>query len=638
MYMIFNVLSSLQSNEAHVPAVSLAEQFSLSLTSKEKNSFIKFLEKIAEVPAFPWHCIDAVRVLFEKWRVMHAEAETNGKMLVMGKHKAWQCDVKTNLAQLLVLFFHKATALPTTNKAWLEVFSYLPTDTQAAWEYLHLVKQVSYALDKTAHYDFLLGTPAHYTQNVTSHFNLLYASKHLQAFERIGISRERLTNFALAYKDEEMDWFLRNFLCVFGFLPAPSAEVTLFWDKCMYLVGAYKGNPKKFYGKNAHKFGLDLGEQKKLAETHEITDMLDFVGKFAEDVRVFLGYIWVCNSWGVPEIYKNTAEKTRQVSLADAWWGTLGQKDTLEYELRTVQELMRVHGWEEIPYDLGICLKIKHFGILPAYREVSQDKAMLENPFSYFFTKYGLSKGLLDYFFDHRNDVSALDLQFFEHIAEGNNPATFLVGEMPILNKKEAHCLMTMQIDSAYTTLLNLVLKAKIQAKGFVNQDVCLTLVQAIRNFSFTPESYAFVDMFLNFLVKYQSEAYYPFYRYLGNIYYYLLHTAQEQGDAFTMKGRTLEAILRQSEEWHATFRIGGYYNYEFLSWARGAVEDSIVEVGEVSYKFEELLTSKLLFEESAALGHCVRGYFSSCCRGNCRIWGVRTKTEKLWKPTLIPK
>ncbi len=649
MYMIHNVLTSLQSNQAYLPTLEAVEQFSLSLVGKEQNSFVKFLEKITEIPNFPWQHTEAISVLLEKWRAMYAAISVEGnEIVVMGNHKAWKCDVKTNLGELLVLFFCKATALPQTEKAWCEIFAYLPTDTQMAWEYLSLVKQVSYALDKTEHFDFLLGTPAHYQQKVTSYFNLLYASKHLIAFENIGISRERLTNFVLAYCDTEMDWFLRNFLRVFGSLPATPSKVgaktypiTLFWDKCMYLVGAYKGSPRKFYGENTHLFGLDIHEQtrteKKLSETHEITDMLDFVGKFAEDVRVLLGYIWVCNSWGVHEIYKNAVAKPQQHSLADAWWSTLEQKDVFAHELRATQAFMQANELTEIPYDLGICLKIKHFGILPAYREISLDKAMLENPYSYFFAQYGLRKGLTDYFFDERNRLEALDLAFFKHIAAGKNPATFVAQGMPILNKKEAHILMTVPVEALCQNFQQLILATKIYTKGFTQSDVCRVLLQSIRNFAFTEGTYAFIDAFLHFLSKYQDEAHYALYRHLGGIYDFLLHTQYEQGADFTFKGRTLEALVRQSEEWHITFRRIRYDSYmnQNLAWLRGNVADSIREAGKVTYKFEELLNSRLLSEESATLGHCVSGYASSCYNGNCRIWGIRTQTEKGWKPTL---
>ena len=604
-------------------------EFLSSCNKKEEKPFLSFLDKLAEIPAFPWHFTEAVAMLFAKWRALQpltTSSAMNSVITAVGKNKAWKCQVHTSLGELLVLIFHELRAVPQTAKAWQQIFAHLPTeDIQLTWEYLQLVKGISYALDSVQDYVYVLGTAKHYTARVF-HRNLVYVEKHLQAFLRIGITCEQLDTFLATYQDEELDWFLRNFLSVFGFLPTQQKAVGDFWDKCMYLIGI------KSYIKNslyAYTFGLVRATEMPIAQTWEISDMLAFVGKFPEDVRLILAQIWVRNYWNMNHVFTNNMNIYS--SLACEWWKTLEQKEALTQDLRVIAS--KDHE-DSVLCELGRAMKLKYFGILPAYRAASHEEAMVQNCNAYFFAKYSLSPVIINFFFNINSEIGAHEYAFFKHLLEGNNPSTFSIDGFFILNKKEAHYFL--QITHAYTCLKELVFEAKMLAKGITESAWIASLQGVIRNFELTERGSVFADMFLSWVATYSHASHEVFRQNLREVCDFLLHTWQEQRDSFTMKGRTPASLLRQSEEWHQIFRRVSHYAYsEKLVWLRGNTDNSTLLYDKVFYKFEELLSSDLLHAESNALGHCVRGYDRSCYNGSCRIWAVRMVYEEMTLPLL---
>jgi hypothetical protein len=88
----------------------------------------------------------------------------------------------------------------------------------------------------------------------------------------------------------------------------------------------------------------------------------------------------------------------------------------------------------------------------------------------------------------------------------------------------------------------------------------------------------------------------------------------------YTLKGRTLRSLMRQSTEWHKSVLLTkgskswnpcGFYGYK-------------AERKEQVIKMEELTGSKLLADEGRTMKHCVGSYVHYCVAGKTAIFSLR--------------
>lgn len=104
----------------------------------------------------------------------------------------------------------------------------------------------------------------------------------------------------------------------------------------------------------------------------------------------------------------------------------------------------------------------------------------------------------------------------------------------------------------------------------------------------------------------------------------------RRQDPNFSMKGRTVLAMIRGVEEWHAhltkekgvhgaTFKPSGYRPFESERGARDASGNFITE----TWRVTELLSGKALAEEGRKLRHCVYSYSWSVEKGQTSIWSM---------------
>lgn len=98
----------------------------------------------------------------------------------------------------------------------------------------------------------------------------------------------------------------------------------------------------------------------------------------------------------------------------------------------------------------------------------------------------------------------------------------------------------------------------------------------------------------------------------------------------FSMKGRTIQSMLRQVHAWHCNLGESA----AGISWARSPYESLLLEESsrdgsEVPERWQllELTNSNQLRSEGAALHHCVASYADRCYRGTSSIWSLR-----LWR------
>ena len=111
---------------------------------------------------------------------------------------------------------------------------------------------------------------------------------------------------------------------------------------------------------------------------------------------------------------------------------------------------------------------------------------------------------------------------------------------------------------------------------------------------------------------------------------------AQEVGPAqpnFTMRGRTVDALLRAVNAWHR--QLGKETKSGNLQWvASGIKEFSFIEGSKETknmkvWRIKELLNSQELIAEGRQMSHCVATYAQSCNTGKCSIWSLSLETEE---------
>jgi hypothetical protein len=104
----------------------------------------------------------------------------------------------------------------------------------------------------------------------------------------------------------------------------------------------------------------------------------------------------------------------------------------------------------------------------------------------------------------------------------------------------------------------------------------------------------------------------------------------------FSMKGRSVLAMLRNVREWHrdlanardvknivfepSGFQSGTWYTKKPKSEGEGKYQ----------WTFHEVLTSRELAAEGRFMKHCVYSYTNSIMQGNCSIWSMRCDGERM--------
>lgn len=104
---------------------------------------------------------------------------------------------------------------------------------------------------------------------------------------------------------------------------------------------------------------------------------------------------------------------------------------------------------------------------------------------------------------------------------------------------------------------------------------------------------------------------------------------------AFSIKGRTVQSMLRLMREWHRSLGAGGTAG---RTWTPSPLQPMVLEEPGFDasdppkrWQMIELTNSAQLRAEGAALHHCVASYDDRCCRGLSRIWSLRLwQGEKL--------
>lgn len=95
----------------------------------------------------------------------------------------------------------------------------------------------------------------------------------------------------------------------------------------------------------------------------------------------------------------------------------------------------------------------------------------------------------------------------------------------------------------------------------------------------------------------------------------------------FSMKGRTVQSMLRLMQAWHRSLGSGS----TAFSWRGSPFEPLLLEEPSRDdsekprrWQMTELINSEQLRSEGVALHHCVASYSDRCSRGISSIWSLR--------------
>lgn len=99
----------------------------------------------------------------------------------------------------------------------------------------------------------------------------------------------------------------------------------------------------------------------------------------------------------------------------------------------------------------------------------------------------------------------------------------------------------------------------------------------------------------------------------------------------YSLKGRTLQSLTRQSDEWHKKeILVKGAQ-----TWSTCGIDGFKIEKKEEVIALEELLGSKLLANEGRDMKHCVGSYVSYCRMGRSAIFSMRKYSSGVLKETM---
>lgn len=114
----------------------------------------------------------------------------------------------------------------------------------------------------------------------------------------------------------------------------------------------------------------------------------------------------------------------------------------------------------------------------------------------------------------------------------------------------------------------------------------------------------------------------------LGELLDYLGHQIDED-ENYTIKGRTINSLIRASDAWHIEInRVSN--SYKELIWNACSINSYTVTEGkeehEVTYRLYELRSTKELSVEGKKMNHCVVTYAASCNSRSTAIFTLRKK------------
>ena len=108
----------------------------------------------------------------------------------------------------------------------------------------------------------------------------------------------------------------------------------------------------------------------------------------------------------------------------------------------------------------------------------------------------------------------------------------------------------------------------------------------------------------------------------------------------FTMKGRSIDKLLRQVEAWHGEFALDQHVDWE--EWSSSGLRGYECEEEDgplgatLRWSVRELCDSWALAEEGQTMCHCVKSYARRCAKGEYSVWSLQAEGTQQKRPNVL--
>ncbi|MGH2666543.1 PcfJ domain-containing protein [Flavobacterium sp.] len=238
------------------------------------------------------------------------------------------------------------------------------------------------------------------------------------------------------------------------------------------------------------------------------------------------------------------------------------------------------------------------------------------------FAKYEVPEFLESVFYGQNK------IQMLWYVQLGRGDSVLNLSSFPIhLTKKMAHEFKNAPVNYSVEQAIRY-----IQAKGFgATETMAETLAWSVLSESFGQE--VFWEKVVVFFAKYEEL---PFAK-VQEVLFFIKEQFGENKN-FSMKGRTWEALVRNSDEWHSEYfkKMNALNRAQWTTSGINGFEKHTLKDNENSlYYIVELVNSEELYEEGYEMSHCVAEYEYVCIEGRTAIFSLREKQQQTDYATL---
>lgn len=204
------------------------------------------------------------------------------------------------------------------------------------------------------------------------------------------------------------------------------------------------------------------------------------------------------------------------------------------------------------------------------------------------------------------------------------------LSKVPVkLTKKGAHYFL--QAPASYTIEMAL---RRAQALSFGTDEL---VAERIAHSSLSRNSFEHEDFWETVIQFFMNQTMLDFSK-MNEIMDYLEDCIRDNRD-YSIKGRTIISLTRQSDEWHVAQAIYSASTVELFTW-NPLLNSSLVvrmkqEKDTKKYRLFELCSSKELIAEGKKMNHCVASYARSCCVKVTSIFSLRCTSISKGQETL---
>jgi hypothetical protein len=208
-------------------------------------------------------------------------------------------------------------------------------------------------------------------------------------------------------------------------------------------------------------------------------------------------------------------------------------------------------------------------------------------------------------------------MSWFIELARGNSVKS--LSKVPVkLTKKGAHYFL--QAPASYTIEMAL---RRAQALSFGTDEL---VAERIAHSSLSRNNFEHENFWETVIQFFMNQTMLDFNK-MNEILDYLSDCIRNNAE-YSMKGRTIISLTRQSDEWHLAQAIYSASMVELFTWNPLLNSSLIIETKQEKetkkYRLFELCTSKELIAEGRKMNHCVASYARSCCVKVTSIFTLR--------------